>query len=103
MRSATNRMGFFIEFSFAGLGRRYSIPFVFGSRQQSIDERRYHGESGQRPQKPISPVQTKLDIGGAARDENREQDSSRSRIRRRFGVGDHIESEKQQRAALQLL
>jgi hypothetical protein len=80
-----------------------TVPFVFASGQKLVDYGSEDGTESQGPKQSIGAVQSELDIGRSGRDEYTEQDSSCRRICRRLRIGDHVEGEKQKRAALQLL
>src|SRR5262245_45719711 len=97
---AKNQATVFMSLSFVSSIR--AAPLVFGSREQIVDEWRQHGKNRQRPEQAVSAVQNKLGVSCSCGDKNREEHSSRTRIRRGSWIGNHEECEEQERAALKL-
>ncbi len=90
-----------MKFSF--VSSVWTVPLIFRSRQQVIDERSQQRAERQRPEQAVGAIENELNVGGAGGDEDGKENSADARIRRGFGIGNHKEREQQKRAALQLL
>src|SRR4051812_20973689 len=76
-------------------------PLITTGREKPINQRNGERTDRERPQRSIGSEQSELDVPGSERGDKREQDSSRTRIRRRARIRDHEECKEEQRAAVQ--